>query len=106
MRRKTSRSTQTFILALLTALVLRPAIVSAHNGMVLEKAHHEGNTLTSVLSASHTLIHHLGKEAPPDLSALIPRFARTKAPLALGSPVKLVFTSFYTVPKSFLVLRI
>ena len=106
MRKKTKILLQTLVFVLLPAFVIRPVIVSVHNGLALTDVQHEGNSFSAALFAPHSVFHHLSRETPPDLSALIPRYTRMNSPSFLGSRLNLVSNPYNPFHKNFLVLRI
>jgi len=106
MRKKIGILLKTLVLVLLTVLVLRPVVVSVHNGAVLGNVKQDGMSFSRLLSAPHSVFHHIGKEAPPDVMALLPLFTRAKSLSLLDCRFNLVLTSCKPSPKSYLVLRI
>jgi hypothetical protein len=99
---------QVLALALLPAFIMRPVVVAVHNGSTLSVSQQEARFSASVsqqLSAPHSALRNVEREAP-DVTALVPRISKAKAPLLLETPLNVVFTSAVSSPKSFLVLRI
>ncbi len=108
MRKKLKTCFQIFALALLPAFVMRPVIVTVNYGSFHSANSQETKAFSTncqAFSASHLAFRSVDREAP-DVTILVPRISKVKAPSLLENPINVVFASAVSSPKSFLVLRI
>ena len=108
MRKKLKIYFQILALTLLPAFVLRPVVVAVHNGSLHSTNQQETkafSTHSQELSTFHSAFRNVEREAP-DVTVLIPRISKVKAPSLLENQVSFAFVSVVSSPKSFLVLRI
>ena len=96
------------VLAVLSALVVRPVVVSLHNASLNFHQFQQNKAFSGVsqqITASHSVLRHLEKEAP-DVTVLVAWTSKVKQASPSQNRLCVVSAFGITPPKSFLVLRI
>lgn len=95
------------VMALVSAFVLRPVVVSIHNGALSgnDRQASASSHVSHQLSVPFSVLRGVEREAP-DVVVLVPPAFNAKALPLVDGRSNVVSASGFTPPKSFLVLRI
>ena len=98
------------MVVLVAAFVMRPVVVSVHNGTILSgtpfsSQHLSDASPVSQLASAKTAFHSIAKEYK-DFATRTPCFTRGMVPAEGGRPLSPTTASGRTFPQSFLILRI